>query len=53
MPSRAPALRGVTNDEEAIVVAWSTCSHGAPMHPITGESTCFWDGGEAPAVVEY
>lgn len=42
-----------TSDEESIVVAWSTCSHGAPMHPVTGESTCFWDGGAPPAVVEY
>jgi hypothetical protein len=40
-------------DEGSIVVAWNTCSHGAPAHPITGESTCPWDGGEASGVVEY
>ncbi len=43
----------LTSDDESIVVAWNTCSHGAPMHPITGESTCPWDGGGPPAVVEY
>lgn len=37
----------------SIVVEWNTCSHGAPMHPITGESSCFWDGGAPPAIVEY
>jgi hypothetical protein len=35
-----------------IDVSWSTCSHGAPMHPLTGESACFWDGS-APTDVEY
>jgi hypothetical protein len=44
---------GDGGDEPSIVVAWSTCSHGAPMHPITGASTCFWDGGEPQGVVEY
>jgi hypothetical protein len=29
-------------------VVWSTCSHGAPAHPVTGESTCFWDGSGGP-----
>jgi hypothetical protein len=48
-PVAALSLR----DEESIVVAWNTCSHGAPMHPITGESPCFWDGGEASGVVAY
>ena len=24
-------------------VVWTTCSHSAPTHPITGESSCFWD----------
>jgi hypothetical protein len=43
----------VTSDEQSIVVAWNTCSHGAPMHPITGESTCPWDGGGPFADVEY
>jgi hypothetical protein len=43
----------LTSDDESIVVAWHRCSHGAPMHPITGESPCPWDGGEASAVVEY
>lgn len=32
-------------DDGAIDVLWETCSHGAPAHPITGESPCFWDGG--------
>lgn len=29
-------------------VAWNTCSHGAPAHPVTGLSTCFWDGSGPP-----
>lgn len=33
-------------------VSWSSCSHGAPMHPVTGESACFWDGSR-PQDVEY
>jgi hypothetical protein len=27
-------------------VVWTTCSHGAPTHPITGDSMCFWDGSD-------
>ena len=42
-----------TSDEVTIVVAWQTCSHGAPMHPITGASPCFWDGGEPPSAADY
>jgi hypothetical protein len=33
-------------------IKWKTCSHGAPAHPITGESACFWDGAQ-PTDVEY
>lgn len=35
-----------------IDVLWDTCSHGAPAHPITGESSCFWDGGAPSSPVE-
>jgi hypothetical protein len=53
LPVSAVLNAGDTRDEPLIVVAWSTCSHGAPMHPITGASTCFWDGGEPQGAVEY
>lgn len=43
----------VSDEGATLDVAWNTCSHGAPAHPITGESPCFWDGGEPPSVVEY
>jgi hypothetical protein len=29
-------------------VVWSNCSHGAPAHPVTGASECFWDGSGGP-----
>lgn len=43
----------VSDDGATLDVAWNTCSHGAPTHPLTGESTCFWDGGEPASVIEY
>ena len=49
LSERVVELSGVT----VIDVAWETCSHGAPKHPITGESPCFWDGGPPSSVVEY
>ncbi len=43
----------VAEDGVMLDVAWNTCSHSAPMHPTTGESPCFWDGGPAAGAVEY
>jgi hypothetical protein len=39
--------------DELFDIAWNRCSHGAPAHPITGESPCFWDGGPSSGDVEY
>lgn len=39
---------GVTFD-----IRWETCSHSAPAHPITGVSTCFWDGSRPSDDAEY
>lgn len=40
------------DDGATFDVVWTTCSHGAPAHPITGESYCFYDGA-SPSSVEY
>lgn len=32
----------------SIDVVWTTCSHSAPANPMTGASTCFWDGSGGP-----
>jgi len=50
---RVAAVIAASGDGATFDVEWKTCSHGAPMHPITGESPCFWDGGGPSAPVEY